>query len=88
MARTSYLVDTDILIDWLRGQLWVRKLILSDDVRLYCSAVTRKELLSRPGLKDSERRRILRLLTSRILLSPKSSPMCPACGGRPPSSCR
>ena len=62
MARTSYLVDTDVLIDWLRGQSWVRGLILSDDVRLYCSAVTRKELLSRPGLKDSERRRILRLL--------------------------
>lgn len=62
MARVSYLPDTDILIDWLQNRPWARQLILSEDVRLYCSEVTRKELLSKPGLRDGERRRILRLM--------------------------
>jgi hypothetical protein len=62
MARISYLLDTDILIDWLQNRPWARQLILAADVRLYCSEVTRKELLSKPGLKDSERQRILRLM--------------------------
>ena len=61
MARLSYLVDTDILIDWLKGRAWAKELIWSGDARLYCSSVTRKELLSKPDLKDSERQRILRL---------------------------
>jgi predicted nucleic acid-binding protein len=68
VPRLSYLVDTDIIIDWLHGRTHARQLLLSDDVRLYCSAVTRKELLSKTGLKDSERRRILGLLrTVRVL---------------------
>jgi len=62
MARVSYLLDTDILIDWLQNRPWARQLILSEDVRLYCSEATRKELLSKPGLKNSERQRILRLM--------------------------
>jgi predicted nucleic acid-binding protein len=62
MARVSYLVDTDVLVDWLRDREWARHLILRDDVRLYCSEVTRKELLSKPGLKTSEYQRILRLM--------------------------
>ena len=62
MARISYLLDTDILIDWLQDRPWARQLILAKDVRLYCSEVTRRELLSKPGLKDSERQRILRLM--------------------------
>ena len=61
MARLSYLVDTDILIDWLKGQAWARELVWSANARLYCSSVTRKELLSKANLKASERQRILRL---------------------------
>ena len=62
MARLSYLLDTDILIDWLKGKPWAKQIIWSDDARLYCSSITRKELLSKPGLKDSEKQRILRLM--------------------------
>jgi predicted nucleic acid-binding protein len=62
VARLSYLLDTDIVIDWLKGKPWAKELIWSGDARLYCSSVTRKELLSKPNLADSERQRILRLM--------------------------
>jgi predicted nucleic acid-binding protein len=62
LATISYLLDTDILIDWLQDQHFARRLILSSELRFYCSNVTRKELLTKPGLQDSERRRIVLLL--------------------------
>ena len=62
MASVSYLLDTDILIDWLKGMTWAKDLVWSGEYRLYCSSVTRKELFSKPGLKGSERQQILRLL--------------------------
>jgi predicted nucleic acid-binding protein len=62
MARVSYLLDTDILIDWLEEQAWAKTLIWDSDSRLYCSSVSRKELLAKRGLSDSERRKIFRLL--------------------------
>jgi predicted nucleic acid-binding protein len=62
MTTVSHLVDTDILIDWLKGLSWAKRLIWSGENRLYCSSVTRKELLSKPGLSDTERKRIARLL--------------------------
>ncbi len=57
-----YLLDTDILIDWLQGRSWAKELISSRNDRLYCSAVTRKELLSKPGITSTEREQLLRLL--------------------------
>jgi len=40
----------------------------SESLRVYCSAVTRKELLSKPGISNAERERILRLLrTVRVI---------------------
>ena len=62
MVSTSCLLDTDILIDWLQGRSWAKEVISSRSVRFYCSAVTRKELLSKPGISSAERERILRLL--------------------------
>ena len=62
MASVSYLLDTDILIDWLQGRSWAKEVISPGSVRLYCSAVTRKELFSKPGITSAERERILRLL--------------------------
>jgi predicted nucleic acid-binding protein len=53
MARVSYLLDTDILIDWLEEQAWAKTLIWDSDSRLYCSSVSRKELLAKRGLSDS-----------------------------------
>lgn len=58
----NYLLDTDVLIDWLEGQPWAKTLIWDSSARLYCSNVSRKELLSKRGLKDSERKKIRRLL--------------------------
>ena len=62
MATVSYLVDTDILIDGLKVLPWAKRLIWSGENRLYCSSVTRKELLNKQGLSDGERKRIMRLL--------------------------
>jgi predicted nucleic acid-binding protein len=62
MVSASCLLDTDILIDWLQGRSWTKEVISSRSVPLYCSAVTRKELLSKPGISSAERERILRLL--------------------------
>jgi len=62
MDRVSYLLDTDVLIDWLQGREWAKRLILDDDVRLYCSSVSRKELLSGRSLSEAERQKVLRLL--------------------------
>lgn len=56
------LADTDVLVDYLRGQAWTRDLIWSSGARLYCASITRKELLGKPGLSASERERIRRLL--------------------------
>ena len=62
MERVSYLVDTDVLIDWLQGQPWAKALLQTEGVRFYCSSITRKELFDKPGLSNSERRQIRRLL--------------------------
>jgi hypothetical protein len=61
VARVGILVDTDILIDYFNtGQ---HAAVLDDPRnRLYYSVVTRKELLTKPGLKDSERQAILEAL--------------------------
>lgn len=58
----SLLLDTDILIDWLHGRRWVRDLLISPELAFYYSTVTQKELLSKPGLSGTERKKILALL--------------------------
>ena len=40
----------------------------TEGVDLYCSILTKKELLSKGGLKDSERKRIINLLASMKVL--------------------
>jgi predicted nucleic acid-binding protein len=69
MATISYLLDSDVIIDWLRGQQRVRQFFRSKDARLYCSSITRKELLNKPGLSNHERRRILSLMRHVRVLS-------------------
>ncbi|MBH0179712.1 MAG: type II toxin-antitoxin system VapC family toxin [Nitrospira sp.] len=58
MAKVSVLVDTDIFIDYFNTG---RFHALFDPSRfiLYYSVITKKELLSKPGLRDSERASIL-----------------------------
>jgi predicted nucleic acid-binding protein len=63
MARIRILIDTDIMIDSIKGVRAAKELFRTRDVDLYCSILTKKELLSKGGLKDSERKRIINLLS-------------------------
>ncbi len=58
MAKVSVLLDTDVFIDYFNTG---RFSVLFDRTRFvaYDSIVTKKELLSKPGLRDAERQAIL-----------------------------
>ncbi|GBE32254.1 hypothetical protein BMS3Bbin05_01163 [bacterium BMS3Bbin05] len=57
----NYLIDTDILIEWLRGKKTVVRFFQETKGILYYSSITRKELLV--GCNNiSEKERILNLL--------------------------
>jgi predicted nucleic acid-binding protein len=61
VGENHLLVDTDVLIAYLNRRS--HREYLDDSARhIYYSAVTKKELLSKPGLKASERGAILALL--------------------------
>jgi predicted nucleic acid-binding protein len=62
MAKVRILIDTDIVIDSIKGIRAAKELFRTRTVDLYCSILTKKELLSKPGLRDSERKRIITLL--------------------------
>ena len=62
MARIKLLIDTDIFIDYLKGISPAKAVFRSRDIDIYCSILTKKELLSKPGLKDSERKKIISIL--------------------------
>ena len=62
MARIKLLIDTDIFIDYLKGMSPAKAVFRSRDTDIYCSILTKKELLSKPGLKDSERKKIISIL--------------------------
>ena len=55
MAKIKLLVDTDIIIDYLKGVKTAKEIFRSRDIDIYCSILSKKELLSKLGLKDSER---------------------------------
>jgi len=59
VARIKLLIDTDIFIDYLKGMSPAKAVFRSRDVDIYCSILTKKELLNKPGLKDSEKKRIV-----------------------------
>ena len=58
MAKVSVLLDTDVFIDYFNTG---RFSVLFDRTRFvaYYSIVTKKELLSKPGLRDAERQAML-----------------------------
>jgi predicted nucleic acid-binding protein len=62
VARDGLLVDTDILIDYLKGVGPARALLDSAQFTFYYSSWTKKELLAKPGLSDRERRQVEELL--------------------------
>lgn len=58
MARISLLLDTDIFIDYFNiGRF--HALFDSSRFIVYYSIITRKELLTKPGLRDNERASIM-----------------------------
>jgi len=63
MAKVKILVDTDIIIDYLKGVKSARDLFRSEAVDIYCSILSRKELFSMPGLREAEKKRITELLS-------------------------
>jgi len=60
--RGSFLVDTDIFIDYLKGFPHSKRLLDDPLHRCYYVPLVRKELLQKRGLTTAERRRILTLL--------------------------
>lgn len=62
MAKIKLLVDTDIIIDCLKGMKPARDLFKSKNIDIYCSVLSKKELFSKIGLSDSERKRIAKLM--------------------------
>lgn len=63
MAKIKLLIDTDIFIDALKGIKSARDLFKLKELELHCSVLTKKELLSKKGLKNSERKEIITLLS-------------------------
>jgi predicted nucleic acid-binding protein len=68
MAKIRILIDTDIIIDSFKGIRVAKELFRTEGVDLYCSILTKKELLSKGGLKESERKRIINLLAKMKVL--------------------
>ena len=58
MAKISVLVDTDIFIDYFNTGRF-HSLFDLDRFIVYYSVITKKELLTKPGLRDAERDAIL-----------------------------
>lgn len=61
MAKIRLLVDTDIFIDFFNSG-YFEAILEGKDFDIYYSAVTKKELLAKQGLKDSEKQAILYVL--------------------------
>lgn len=56
------LVDTNILIDYLRGNKKIFDVLAGKKIRIYYSIVTKKELLKVPGLSGQEAATIHKIL--------------------------
>ncbi len=66
--KLNLLVDTDVIIDHLNHQLY-REIFTAKSIQVYYSVVTRKELLSKEGLKDSETKEIEKFLKQFRMIS-------------------
>lgn len=58
MAKVPLLIDTDIFIDYFKVGL-LRQVFEGKEFEIYYSVVTKKELLSKSGLRETERQAIL-----------------------------
>ena len=48
MANLKLLIDTDIIIDCLKGIRAARELFRTQNIEVYCSVLSKKELFSKP----------------------------------------
>ena len=69
MAANAFLIDTDIFIDYLKGIQPACALLDSPQFDIYYSSWTRKELLAKSGLRESERQEIELLLARFRMIS-------------------
>lgn len=53
MAKIKLLIDTDIFVDYFNTG-FLSTILEGKDFEIYYSVVTKKELLSKPGLKEAE----------------------------------
>ncbi len=67
MAKISILLDTDIFIDYFNSGRF-HALFDSSRFTIYSSVVTKKEPLTKSGLRDNERASILNELTRCLLI--------------------
>lgn len=58
MAKVKLLIDTDIVIDYLNSG-FLRTIFEGRGFKVYYSVLTKKELLTKPGLKEAERQAVL-----------------------------
>ena len=58
MAKVSFLVDTDVVIDYLNSGQFTELFDAPNHV-VYYSVITKKELLAKAGLREREREAIL-----------------------------
>lgn len=72
MAKAKLLVDTDIFIDYFNYGLF-KNILENRNLVIYYSAVTKKELLSKKGLKDSEKKAIFECPKQHRLISINST---------------
>jgi len=76
VAAGRILVDTDVFIDYFNAGEYA-DILEGQRTTIYYSVVTRKELLGKPGLKDSERQAIVEALRRFRLV-----PLTPAIAAR------
>jgi predicted nucleic acid-binding protein len=61
MAKIKLLIDTDIFIDYFNHGFF-EEILENKEFTIYYSVITKKELLAKQGLKDSEKQAILYVL--------------------------
>jgi len=63
MAKVRLLVDTDVLIDFLRGINTAKDLFRSERFEIYCSVQSKNELITKVRPKNSEKKAIKALFS-------------------------
>ncbi len=59
---TRFLLDTDILINWLRGEKWEKALLLTPGIDFYYSRMSAKELFQYGPLSQEQKKRVVYFL--------------------------